>query len=68
MQDHHSAIRQGRGATPTFPTGANIPAGGTSRAGCAPFTRRGETKDLRRKARDPAPLASRRAVPDRAVQ
>ena len=68
MQDHHSAIRQGRGATPAFPTGANIPAGGTSRAGCAPFARRGETKGLRRKALDPAPLATRRAVPDGAAQ
>ena len=25
----------------------NIPAGGTSEAGCAPFARRGETKGLR---------------------
>ena len=31
---------------------ANIPAGGTFQAGCAPFARRGEAKGVRRKALD----------------
>ena len=32
---------------PAFHLSPNIPAGGTFRAGCAPFARRGETKGLR---------------------
>lgn len=36
--------------TKPFHLFTNIPAGGTLRAGCAPFARRGETKGARRKA------------------